>query len=122
MVDTFIYSPHPHCLGDHPMFDFTPYYPIIGLILSNISTGLFGAMKYYQNTLGNNPESFEIEKFAPIAILGIVISVGMLLVGTPMDAVQIGEFIGVNFFLVVVFNTIYTILKKKYFPGGLLAV
>ena len=103
------------------MIDMSTYLPFIGLILSNISTGLFGAMKYYQNTLGDNPENFELEKFAPIAILGIVISVGMFAVGAPMDAVAIGEFIGVNFFLVVVFNTLYTIVKKKYFPAGLLA-
>lgn len=103
------------------MIDMSIYYPIIGLILSNISTGLFGAMKYYQNTLGSNPENFELEKFAPIAVLGVVISLGMFMAGAPMDAIAIGEFIGVNFFLVVVFNTLYTIAKKKWFPGGLLS-
>lgn len=103
------------------MFDFTSIQAIITVIASAIMAGLFGALKYYSNTLGDNPESFDLGKFTPIAILGIGISLVMaVFASTPMTASDIATYITGNFFLVVFANTLWTaFLKtdvyKKYF-------
>jgi hypothetical protein len=91
---------------------------LISVILGSITVGLFGALKFYSNTLGNNPESFDLKKFAPIMIVGISFSIIMALTGNvEMTAQSIGEFISANFILVIFVNTIITILLKKLYPS-----
>lgn len=88
---------------------------LIALVLSAIVVGLFAALKYYSNTVGSNPETFEMKKFLPIMTLSIVISVTLALVnGVSMTAEGIAEYMTANFTLVLFANTLWTILAKKY--------
>lgn len=97
------------------MIDFTSTQAVVSIILSATTVGLFGALKYYSNTLGNNPESFDIMKFAPIAVLGIIISIGSAIFGDlQMTQEGISQFIAANFILVVFANTAWTIIQKKF--------
>jgi hypothetical protein len=87
----------------------------IPVLISAFMVGLFGAMKFYSNTLGSNPESFDLRKFAPLAILGIAFSVGSaLMYGAFVDAAQVAEYISVNFMWVLFINTVLTIIGKKF--------
>lgn len=88
---------------------------LIPLLLSAIVAGLFGALKYYSNILGSNPETFELGKFIPILIISIILSIGFVLSGgSTGTAEEISKFISANFLLVMFANTVWTIILKKY--------
>lgn len=90
---------------------------LIPLILSALAAGFFGALKYYSNILGSEPEKFELAKFMPIVIISIIISLAFALTGGSVStAEEISAFITGNFLLVIFVNTIWTIILKKY-PG-----
>lgn len=93
---------------------------VIVLLMSAVSAGLYGAIKYYANKIDG--ETFDIEKFMPIAILSIGVSIIFALGGVPTDPVGIAEYIGLNGFLVIMANTIYGYIRKRFFPDGILSL
>lgn len=87
----------------------------ISIIISAIVAGMFGALKYYSNTLGSNPESFDMRKFAPILIISVIVSFGMVVSGGDMATAEgIKNYITDNFILVIFANTALTIVEKWY--------
>lgn len=88
---------------------------LVSILLSAMVAGFFGALKFYSNTLGPNPETFDLSKFAPIMILSVIISVGFALYqGVVMTPEGITEFVSANFILVLFANTVYSIVLKYY--------
>lgn len=86
-------------------------YPVL---TSAFVAGLFGALKYYSNTIGTNPEQFSMMKFAPIVILSVIVSVGFALGANQMfTADMIVEYLTANFTLVAFANTVFSIMLKK---------
>jgi hypothetical protein len=89
---------------------------ILPILISALVAGIFGALKYYSNTLGPNPETFDLSKFAPIMILSIIISVGFAVFnGVAMTPEGITEFVTANFVLVLFANTVWTVITKWYY-------
>ena len=81
--------------------------------------GFFGALKYYSNTIGPEPEKFEIKKFLPIITISVIVSVGFAVgAGDMLNADQVVEYLTANFTLVMFVNTIYGMILKKY-PNAL---
>lgn len=88
---------------------------LLSAVLSAIAVGFFAALKYYSNTLGPNPESFDYNKFIPIFVLSVAVSIGMVLgTGNAITSDQVNNFLTLNFMLVLFANTGWTILVKKY--------
>ncbi len=88
---------------------------LLSAVLSAILVGFFAALKYYSNTLGPTPESFDYNKFIPIFILSVAVSVGMVIgTGNAVGPDQVNDFLAMNFLLVMFANTGWTILTKKY--------
>jgi ethanolamine transporter EutH len=88
---------------------------LIPILISALTAGLFGALKFYSNTLGSDPETFELKKFLPIVVLSVIISVGFAFgAGDMITSDQIVEYLTANFMLVIFANTVYSIVQKKY--------
>jgi len=88
---------------------------IVPTVVSALVAGLYGAIKYYSNTLGPNAEQFDMNKFIPIVVISILISIGFAVGANQMfTADQIVEYLGANFTLVIFANTVYTIILKKF--------
>lgn len=88
---------------------------VLTTLLSVIVAGFFAALKYYSNTIGSNPENFDLNKLAPILIISVAVSIGMYLgAGTVIEQEALVDFITANFLLVIFANTGWTILVKKY--------
>lgn len=88
---------------------------IVPVLVSAGVAGMFGALKYYSNTIGPNPEDFSLRKFAPIMILSIIISVGFAFGANQMfTADMILEYLTANFTLVAFANTAFSIILKKF--------
>jgi len=94
------------------------YLMIVTIIMNALVAGLFGALKYYSNTLGPNPEQFDMKKFVPIMILSVIVSAGMIVGSQDVTADRINDFLTANFTLVVFANTVYSIVVKKYFNSA----
>jgi hypothetical protein len=87
----------------------------ISIIISAVVAGLFGALKYYSNTLGTNPETFDMRKFIPILIISVVVSIGMVVSGGDMATAEgLRQYIEENFIVVIFANTALTIIEKWY--------
>jgi hypothetical protein len=80
------------------------------IVFTAVMVGFYGALKYYAKSLGTNPEAFEMNKFLPIVIVSIVVSVAMSLSGAISTTADMLAFLGENFTLVIfvdVFITTY---------------
>lgn len=92
---------------------------LVPILVSAILAGFFGALKYYSNTIGPEPEKFELKKFLPIITISVLVSVGFAFgAGDMLNADQIVEYLTANFTLVMFVNTVYTMILKKY-PNAL---
>jgi len=88
---------------------------LIPILVSAAMAGFFGALKYYSNTIGPEPEKFEIKKFLPIITISVIVSVGFAVgAGDMLNADQVVEYLTANFTLVMFVNTIYGMILKKY--------
>lgn len=92
------------------------YSALVSILVSAVVVGIFGALKYYSNSVDpTNPESFEIKKFAPILVISILISLGMAYYyGDITTPELLSDFLSKNFLLVMFVNTGWTILLKKF--------
>lgn len=88
---------------------------LVPILVSAGVAGFFGALKYYSNTLGPNPEQFELKKFIPIVTISLIVSIGFAIgAGNMLNAEQIVEYLTANFTLVIFANTVYGMIIKRY--------
>jgi len=90
---------------------------MIGFVLiPSIFNAAWAALKYYSNTIGNNPETFDMRKFLPFVILGVGISIyTALTLQDVTSSEQIIAIMGQNLGYLVTINLIIDIIKKQPF-------
>ena len=95
------------------------YTLVVLVIFPSVVNAIWASLKYYSNTLGSNPESFEIRRFIPFVIIGLCISLAnAFTVGGAIGADEVFRLIGENLgYLVTVNVLIEIVMKSKLFKN-----
>lgn len=87
---------------------------LVALFIPTLMAAIYGALKYYSKTIGPSPEQFNINKFVPFLVLGLLVGFfNVYTSGTALTEDQIIMYMEQSTGMLVLIETILQILARS---------